>query len=120
MSETAPCAESALRWGPARWGGVLNLGLAGAVASVLPVIGINTWLGVSDDRIHLLHARLALGEALPAPICATSYTRYALWLGVRNNPLTVIVAKNDYQPTMTHRRDHERAAVTTDFRLKKG
>jgi hypothetical protein len=50
-----------------------------------------------------------LSGSLPAPICATSYTRYALWLGVRNNPLTVIVAKDDYQPTMTHRRDHEKS-----------
>ncbi len=51
-------------------------------------------------------ARLALGVA---PRAYPRDLLYALWLGVRNNPLTVIVAKDDYQPTMTHRRDHEKS-----------
>ncbi|MGV9246482.1 hypothetical protein [Streptomyces sp. NPDC003710] len=69
-SETAPRAESTLRWGPARRGGVLGLGLAGAVASVLPVIGVNTWLGVSEDGILLLVSRavVVVGLLVAVPV----------------------------------------------------
>ncbi|WP_431953727.1 carboxypeptidase regulatory-like domain-containing protein [Actinacidiphila sp. bgisy167] len=57
---------------------------------------------------------------------ATSYTlttsadgTYALWLDVRNNPLTVIVAKDGYQPTVTTVKLKKGATVTADFTLKR-
>ncbi|MFF7677645.1 carboxypeptidase regulatory-like domain-containing protein [Actinacidiphila glaucinigra] len=57
---------------------------------------------------------------------AASYTlttsadgTYALWLDVRNNPLTVIVAKDGYQPTVTTVKLTKGATVTADFTLKR-
>ncbi|MEV5986628.1 carboxypeptidase regulatory-like domain-containing protein [Streptomyces sp. NPDC052051] len=57
---------------------------------------------------------------------ATSYTlrtakdgTFALWLDTRNNPLTVIVAKDGYQPTVTTVKIKKGVAVTGDFTLKK-
>ncbi|MGQ4513409.1 carboxypeptidase regulatory-like domain-containing protein [Streptomyces sp. DW26H14] len=44
---------------------------------------------------------------------------YALWLDTRNNPLTVIVAKDGYQPTTTTVKITKGATVTRDFTLKK-
>lgn len=57
---------------------------------------------------------------------AASYTlttsadgTYGLWLDVRNNPLTVIVAKDGYQPTVTTVKLKKGATVTADFTLKR-
>ncbi|WP_329459772.1 carboxypeptidase regulatory-like domain-containing protein [Streptomyces sp. NBC_01497] len=57
---------------------------------------------------------------------ATTYTlktaadgTYALWLDTRNNPLTVIVAKDGYQPTVTTVKLTKGATVTSNFTLKK-
>jgi N-acetylneuraminic acid mutarotase len=57
---------------------------------------------------------------------ASSYTlttasdgTYALWLDARNNPLTVIVAKDGYQPTVATVRIKKGVAVVTDFTLKR-
>ena len=44
--------------------------------------------------------------------------RYGLWLDTRNNPLTVIVAKDGYQPTVATVRLKKGAAVTYDVTLK--
>ncbi|WP_377266958.1 carboxypeptidase regulatory-like domain-containing protein [Peterkaempfera sp. SMS 1(5)a] len=57
---------------------------------------------------------------------ASSYTlktgkdgSYALWLDVRNNPLTIIVAKDGYQPTTTTVKIVKGATTTGNFTLKK-
>ncbi|MEU1370769.1 carboxypeptidase regulatory-like domain-containing protein [Streptomyces sp. NPDC005803] len=57
---------------------------------------------------------------------ASSYTlitdkdgHYALWLDARNNPLTVIVAKDGYAPTVATVKVVKKGTVTTDFTLKK-
>ncbi|MFJ5220972.1 carboxypeptidase regulatory-like domain-containing protein [Streptomyces sp. NPDC088354] len=57
---------------------------------------------------------------------ASSYTlttsadgTYGLWLDVRNNPLTVIVAKDGYQPTVTTIKVKKGATVTGNFTLKR-
>ncbi|MFC4032612.1 carboxypeptidase regulatory-like domain-containing protein [Streptomyces polygonati] len=44
---------------------------------------------------------------------------YALWLDTRNNPLTVIVAKDGYQPTVATVKLTKGATVTSDYTLKK-
>ncbi|MFD1271148.1 kelch repeat-containing protein [Streptomyces kaempferi] len=44
---------------------------------------------------------------------------YALWLDARNNPLTVIVAKDGYQPTVTTVKIQKGATVTSNFTLKR-
>jgi hypothetical protein len=44
---------------------------------------------------------------------------YALWLDKRNNPLTVIVAKDGYKPTVATVKVVKGVAVLTDFVLKK-
>ncbi|MDX3236957.1 carboxypeptidase regulatory-like domain-containing protein [Streptomyces sp. ME03-5709C] len=44
---------------------------------------------------------------------------YALWLDTRNNPLTVIAAKDGYQPTVTTAKLTKKGTVTVDFTLKK-
>jgi hypothetical protein len=44
---------------------------------------------------------------------------YALWLDTRNNPLTVIIAKDGYQPTVATVRIKKGVAVITDFTLKR-
>lgn len=44
---------------------------------------------------------------------------YALWLDTRNNPLTVIVAKDGYKPTVATVKLTKGATVTSNFTLKK-
>ncbi|GGJ34376.1 hypothetical protein GCM10010121_052090 [Streptomyces brasiliensis] len=44
---------------------------------------------------------------------------YALWLDTRNSPLTVIVAKDGYQPTVRTVKIQKGATVTSDFTLKR-
>ncbi|WSS24512.1 carboxypeptidase regulatory-like domain-containing protein [Streptomyces sp. NBC_01190] len=44
---------------------------------------------------------------------------YALWLDTRNNPLTVIVAKDGYQPTVATVKLTKGGTVTSNFTLKK-
>ncbi|MFJ5213878.1 carboxypeptidase regulatory-like domain-containing protein [Streptomyces sp. NPDC088354] len=44
---------------------------------------------------------------------------YSLWLDSRNNPLSVIVAKDGYRPVATTMRIKKGATVTGDFTLKK-
>ncbi|WUV30336.1 kelch repeat-containing protein [Streptomyces sp. NBC_01483] len=44
---------------------------------------------------------------------------YALWLDKRSNPLTVIVAKDGYKPTVATVKVVKGALVVTDFTLKK-
>ncbi len=44
---------------------------------------------------------------------------YALWLDVRNNPLTVIAAKDGYQPQVSTVKITRGGTVTTDFNLLK-
>ncbi|MEU9206202.1 carboxypeptidase regulatory-like domain-containing protein [Streptomyces sp. NPDC048332] len=57
---------------------------------------------------------------------ASSYTlitdkdgHYSLWLDARNNPLTVIAAKDGYAPTVATVKVVRKGTVTTDFTLKK-
>ncbi|MGW8688647.1 carboxypeptidase-like regulatory domain-containing protein, partial [Streptomyces sp. NPDC055817] len=57
---------------------------------------------------------------------ASSYTlktgkdgTYALWLDIRNNPLTVIAAKDGYQPITTTVKIVKGATTTGNFTLKK-
>ncbi|MFJ1547572.1 carboxypeptidase regulatory-like domain-containing protein [Streptomyces sp. NPDC088246] len=66
------------------------------------------------------------GATVQVDSWASSYTlitdkdgHYALWLDARNNPLTVIVAKDGYAPTATTVKVVKKATVTTDFTLKK-
>ncbi len=56
---------------------------------------------------------------------ASSYTLktngnglYALWLDYRNNPLTLIVAKDSWQPQTTTVKIAKRATTTANFVLK--
>ena len=56
---------------------------------------------------------------------AASYTlktdkdgRYALWLDVRNNPLTLIVAKDGWAPQTRTVKITKLASTTADFALK--
>jgi N-acetylneuraminic acid mutarotase len=44
---------------------------------------------------------------------------YALWLDTRNNPLTVIVAKDGYQPTVATVKITKGATVVSNFTLKR-
>jgi hypothetical protein len=44
---------------------------------------------------------------------------YALWLDTRNNPLTVIVAKDGYQPTVATVKIQKGVAVVSNFPLKR-
>ncbi|MGY5031254.1 kelch repeat-containing protein [Streptomyces sp. 900116325] len=44
---------------------------------------------------------------------------YALWLDTRNNPLTVIAAKDGFQPTVTTAKLTKKGTVTVDFTLKR-
>jgi hypothetical protein len=67
------------------------------------------------------------GATVQIDTWATSYTlktakdgKYALWLDVRNNPLTVIVAKDGYQPTVATVKLIQGGTVTSNFTLKKG
>ena len=57
---------------------------------------------------------------------ATSYTLttdavggYALWLDVRNNPLTVIAAKDGFQPTVATVTIKKKSTVIKNFTLKR-
>ncbi|WP_327178185.1 carboxypeptidase regulatory-like domain-containing protein [Streptomyces sp. NBC_01335] len=66
------------------------------------------------------------GATVQVDSWASSYTlitdkdgHYALWLDARNNPLTVIVAKDGYAPTATTVKVVKKGTVTTDFTLKK-
>ncbi|MEU2422720.1 carboxypeptidase regulatory-like domain-containing protein [Streptomyces sp. NPDC007851] len=66
------------------------------------------------------------GATVQIDTWATSYTLttdthggYALWLDVRNNPLTVIVAKDGFQPTVTTVKIKKKSAVTANFTLKR-
>ncbi|MGY4921961.1 carboxypeptidase regulatory-like domain-containing protein [Streptomyces sp. 900105755] len=66
------------------------------------------------------------GATVQIDTWATSYTLttdthggYALWLDVRNNPLTVIVAKDGFQPTVATVKIKKKSAVTKDFTLKR-
>ncbi|MFC9622855.1 carboxypeptidase regulatory-like domain-containing protein [Streptomyces sp. NPDC056930] len=66
------------------------------------------------------------GATVQVDSWASSYTlitdkdgHYALWLDARNNPLTVIVAKDGYAPTVTTVKVVKKGTVTTDFTLKK-
>nr|WP_245791464.1 carboxypeptidase regulatory-like domain-containing protein [Actinacidiphila rubida] len=52
-------------------------------------------------------------------LTTTSDGTYALWLDTRNNPLTVIVAKDGYQPTVATVKIKKGLAVITDFTLKR-
>ncbi|MFI1097919.1 carboxypeptidase regulatory-like domain-containing protein [Streptomyces sp. NPDC020917] len=52
-------------------------------------------------------------------LTTTSDGTYALWLDTRNNPLTVIVAKDGYQPTVATVKIKKGVAVVTDFTLKR-
>ncbi|MFJ4922961.1 carboxypeptidase regulatory-like domain-containing protein [Streptomyces sp. NPDC088725] len=44
---------------------------------------------------------------------------YTLWLDARNNPLTVIAAKDGYQPAVATVKIKKKATVTSDFTLKR-
>lgn len=66
------------------------------------------------------------GATVQVDSWASSYTlitdkdgHYALWLDARNNPLTVIVAKDGYAPKVTTVKVVKKGTVTTDFTLKK-
>jgi N-acetylneuraminic acid mutarotase len=66
------------------------------------------------------------GATVQIDTWATSYTLttdakggYALWLDVRNNPLTVIVAKDGYQPTVATVTIKKKSTVTKNFTLKR-
>ncbi|CAG7656762.1 Kelch motif-containing protein [Actinacidiphila bryophytorum] len=85
---------------PATWGKITGTVTGGGAPLSGATVQINTW--------------------------ATHYTlktakdgTYALWLDVRNNPLTVIVAKDGFQPTVTTIRIVKAATTTADFTLLK-
>ncbi|MEU2744013.1 carboxypeptidase regulatory-like domain-containing protein [Streptomyces sp. NPDC007095] len=66
------------------------------------------------------------GATVQIDTWATSYTLttdthggYALWLDVRNNPLTVIVAKDGFQPTVATVTIKKKSTVTKNFTLKR-
>ncbi|MBM9507646.1 carboxypeptidase regulatory-like domain-containing protein [Actinacidiphila acididurans] len=66
------------------------------------------------------------GATVQIDTWATSYTlttgsdgTYALWLDTRNNPLTLIVAKDGYQPTTTTVKIQKGATTTSNFTLKR-
>ena len=66
------------------------------------------------------------GATVQVDTWATHYTlhtdstgHYALWLDYRNNPLTVIVAKDGYQPQVATVNVRKGATVTTNFTLLK-
>ncbi|MEV7983041.1 carboxypeptidase-like regulatory domain-containing protein [Streptomyces sp. NPDC086519] len=66
------------------------------------------------------------GATVQIDTWATSYTLttdthggYALWLDVRNNPLTVIVAKDGFQPTVATVKIKKKSTVTENFTLKR-
>jgi hypothetical protein len=66
------------------------------------------------------------GATVQIDTWAASYTlttgsdgTYALWLDTRNNPLTVIVAKDGYQPTTTTVKIQKGATTTSNFTLKR-
>ncbi|MFJ7493430.1 carboxypeptidase regulatory-like domain-containing protein [Streptomyces sp. NPDC097727] len=103
-----------------------------AVASVpvtMTVAPPNTWgkitgtvLGKASDG----STAPLKGATVQVDSWASSYTlitdkdgHYALWLDARNNPLTVIVAKDGYAPTVTTVQVVKKGTVTTDFTLKK-
>jgi hypothetical protein len=66
------------------------------------------------------------GATVQIDTWATHYTLhtdangdYALWLDVRNNPLTVIAAKDGYQPQAVTVKISKGKAVTVTFTLLK-
>ncbi|MCW2871732.1 carboxypeptidase regulatory-like domain-containing protein [Actinacidiphila oryziradicis] len=66
------------------------------------------------------------GATVQIDTWATSYTLttgtdggYALWLDVRNNPLTVIAAKDGFQPTVATVTIKKKTTVTKNFTLKR-
>ncbi|MET8242706.1 carboxypeptidase regulatory-like domain-containing protein [Streptomyces sp. NPDC005245] len=100
-----------------------------SVAVTMTVAPPNTWgkitgavLGKAADG----STAPLKGATVQVDSWASSYTlitdkdgHYALWLDARNNPLTVIVAKDGYAPTVTTVKVVKKGTVTTNFTLKK-
>ncbi|WP_406456524.1 carboxypeptidase regulatory-like domain-containing protein [Streptomyces sp. NBC_00876] len=101
------------------------------VASVpvtMTVAPPNTWGKITGTVLGTSSAGAAplKGATVQIDSWASSYTlitdkdgHYALWLDARNNPLTVIVAKDGYAPRTTTVKVVKKGTVTTDFTLKK-
>ncbi len=101
------------------------------VASVpvsMTVAPPNTWGKITGTVLGTSAAGTAplKGATVQIDSWASSYTlitdkdgHYALWLDARNNPLTVIVAKDGYAPRTTTVKVVKKGTVTTDFTLKK-
>ncbi|MFF1833538.1 carboxypeptidase regulatory-like domain-containing protein [Streptomyces sp. NPDC058231] len=103
-----------------------------SVASVpvtMTVAPPNTWGKITGTVLGKPSGGTAAplkGATVQIDSWASSYTlitdkdgHYALWLDARNNPLTVIVAKDGYAPTTTTVKVVKKGTVTTDFTLKK-
>ncbi|MBO0512618.1 carboxypeptidase regulatory-like domain-containing protein [Streptomyces beijiangensis] len=101
------------------------------VASVpvtMTVAPPNTWGKITGTILGTSSAGSAplKGATVQIDSWASSYTlitdkdgHYALWLDARNNPLTVIVAKDGYAPKVATVKVVKKGTVTTDFTLKK-
>jgi N-acetylneuraminic acid mutarotase len=90
---------------PATWGKITGTVL-GATAG-----GGTTPLAGATVQINSWAAAYSLTTA--------SDGRYSLWLDSRNNPLTVIVTKEGYQPVVATLKVVKGAVVTTGYTLKK-
>nr|WP_223281226.1 carboxypeptidase regulatory-like domain-containing protein [Streptomyces sp. San01] len=72
------------------------------------------------DTVPLAGATIQInGKAASYTLKTGKDGSYALWLDVHNSPLTVIVAKEGYQPTTTTVKIAKGATTTGDFTLKK-
>ncbi|MCM2424584.1 Kelch repeat-containing protein [Streptomyces sp. RKAG337] len=85
---------------PATWGKITGTVTGAGTPLAGATVQINTWA---------THYTLKTG---------TDGT-YALWLDVRNNPLTLIIAKDGYQPTTTTVKIKKGAVTTSNFNLLK-
>jgi hypothetical protein len=102
----------------------------GAVPVTMTVTPPKTW-GKIAGTVRYKNASGALvpiaGATVQIDTWAAAYTlhtgtdgTYALWLDVRNNPLTVIAAKDGYQPQVSTVKIYKSKTTTTDFNLLKG
>ena len=100
-----------------------------AVPVTLTVKPPATW-GKVTGVVQYTNASGALapipGATVQIDTWATHYTlhtdstgHYALWLDYRNNPLTMIAAKDGYQPQVATVKVKKGATVTTNFTLLK-
>ncbi|MFJ2094805.1 carboxypeptidase regulatory-like domain-containing protein [Streptomyces sp. NPDC087901] len=102
---------------------------AASVPVTMTVAPPNTWgkiTGTVSGKSSAGTTAPLKGATVQIDSWASSYTlitdkdgHYALWLDARNNPLTVIVAKDGYAPTVATVKVVKKGTVTTDFTVKK-